>query len=190
MCVCLAPIFCCSFKVPVHQLSCSSRLSLSENSVPKSLVLVFLFYFFYAEICVWSQQVYNQTVKGLRGSWEEGYGGSMQSGRCCGGSVPFLSKSGSSLSPPYCLQLPVTFPTDSCIAKLRPQKSNLNSILLPKLIGPICSSGTLRQCLPAQLHFVSIEISNNVCWLAVSSSGVVIMAAGTSLHRDCQGAVS
>lgn len=70
------------------------------------------------------------------------------------------------------LQWSLRFPTDS-IAKPRPQKSNLNSILLPQLIGQVCSCGTLQHCLSAQLHIVSTEISNNVCWLAACSSGVV-----------------
>lgn len=51
--------------------------------------------------------------------------------------------------------------------------SILNSILLPQLIGPVCSSGALWQCLPAQPHSVSTDVSYNVCWLAVCFSGVV-----------------
>ncbi len=31
-----------------------------------------LYFPFHAEMCVWSQQVYNQKIQGLRGSWEEG----------------------------------------------------------------------------------------------------------------------
>lgn len=90
-----------------------------------------------------------------------------------GGSVLSLSQSRDMLITPWLLQWPVRFPTDSCIAKLRSQKFNLNSILLPQIIGPLCSCGTLWQCLSAQLHSVSTEISNNVCWLAVRPSGVV-----------------
>lgn len=124
-------------------------------------------------MCVWSQQVYNLSIKDLRGSWGEGRRGSLRIGRRYGGSIPSPSQSGGGLVTLLLLRWPVTFPTDSCIAKLRPQKSNLNSILLPQLIGPVCSSGSLRQCLSAQLHSVSTEISNNVCWLAVCSSGGV-----------------
>jgi len=52
-------------------------------------------------------------------------------------------------------------------------KSNLDSISLPQVIGPVCSSGAVQQCLSMHLHFISTEISNNVCRLAVCSSGVV-----------------
>lgn len=165
MCLPCAPLFCRSFIVPVHQLPCSSRLSLSENSVPESLGLAFLFFF------IMQKYVFDLSrfiIKPLK-DWEEVERKVMEV-HCRVVAVVearfhFLA---SSLvpPPPYWLQLPVTFPADYCIAKLSPQKSNLNSILQPQLIGPICSCGTLRQCLPAQLHFVSIEISNNICWLA------------------------
>lgn len=60
-------LLCCSFSVPAHELPvpCLRRQS-------RSPAASHLYFPFYAEMRVWSQQVYNKYIKDLRQSWEEG----------------------------------------------------------------------------------------------------------------------
>ncbi len=114
---------------------------------------------------MWFQQIYNQNMKDLRGRKLRGrLLGSLRSGRAHGDSVPPRSQSGGGRVTLLLLRWPGTFPHGL---------STVNFTLLPQLICPVCSSGTLQQCLPAQLHSVPTEISNNVCWPAVCFSEVV-----------------
>lgn len=107
---------------------------------------------------MWSQQVYNHNIKDLRCSWEEGHWVHCRVVVLI--QTPSLSLSGGS-------------PFVTIVACQIPHRlSTLNTILPHNLLVQSAPLG-LWQCLPAQLLSISTEISNNVCWLAVCSSGVV-----------------
>lgn len=152
-CVCASQLCCWSCSVSVRQLQCFSWLSLLENSES---------YFPYMQKC----DLCTFIIK----TWKLWEGVER---KVTGFTVEWLfSWRLSSISEPVGRRPHHPFVT-TVASEISYRLSILNSILLPQLIGPVCSSGALWQCLPAQPHSVSTDVSYNVCWLAVCFSGVV-----------------